>query len=62
MSPQSTTSQSVEREVPTGIKKCAPGTPAKNLRNRVDLARDNKIRYSVKLSSTDFEGRQAGSL
>lgn len=50
MSPQSTTSQSVEREVPTGIKKCAPGTPAKNLRNRVDLARDNKIRYSVTLS------------
>lgn len=29
MSPQSTTSQSVERKVSTGIKKCAPGTPAK---------------------------------
>lgn len=49
MSPQSTTSRSVEREVPTGIKKCAQGTPAKNLRNRADLACDNRIRYSVKL-------------
>lgn len=49
MSPQSTTSQSVERKVPTGIKKCAPGTPAKDQRNRVNLACDKKIRYSVKL-------------
>ena len=48
--------------VSTGIKKCAPATPANNLRDRADLARNDKVSYPVKFSLSDFKSRQAGSL
>ena len=44
-----------------GNQKVCAGYACKNLRNRDDVARDDKIRYSVKLSQNDFEGRRAGS-